>query len=291
DEGSTIEASGFESPTLETPTLEQPGPESPTVESPTLESARYEDTTVETPTIEQRVAAARGAGASDQTAEIDLDDLGLDLENLRGDSIDGSLGDEEETMLADLSGFDAPQTRDETASDDFDATLTTPAGRARDLDVTTEARHFGRSPSRDMDASELSALDPDELDIDLEELSAALESGDTAEHLRPAVDTVRQPRRVLDEAQDEGGDFLDVDMTEMIGEDADSFAATGVPDFDLDDMDESEADSEVGTKLDLARAYMDMGDPDGANSILQEVLEEGDASQREEAHRLLNALP
>ena len=27
--------------------------------------------------------------------------------------------------------------------------------------------------------------------------------------------------------------------------------------------------SEVGTKLDLARAYMDMGDPDGARSILQ----------------------
>ncbi len=30
--------------------------------------------------------------------------------------------------------------------------------------------------------------------------------------------------------------------------------------------------SEVGTKLDLARAYMDMGDPDGARSILDEVL-------------------
>ena len=33
--------------------------------------------------------------------------------------------------------------------------------------------------------------------------------------------------------------------------------------------------SEVGTKLDLARAYMDMGDPDGARSILNEVLQEG----------------
>ena len=35
--------------------------------------------------------------------------------------------------------------------------------------------------------------------------------------------------------------------------------------------------SEVGTKLDLARAYMDMGDPDGARSILEEVLAEGNA--------------
>ena len=32
--------------------------------------------------------------------------------------------------------------------------------------------------------------------------------------------------------------------------------------------------SEVGTKLDLARAYIDMGDPEGARSILDEVLKE-----------------
>jgi len=49
--------------------------------------------------------------------------------------------------------------------------------------------------------------------------------------------------------------------------------------------------SEVGTKLDLARAYVDMGDPDGARSILAEVLKEGSASQREEAERLLRSLP
>jgi pilus assembly protein FimV len=36
---------------------------------------------------------------------------------------------------------------------------------------------------------------------------------------------------------------------------------------------------------------MDMGDPEGAQSILQEVVEEGDSSQREEAERLLKALP
>ncbi len=49
--------------------------------------------------------------------------------------------------------------------------------------------------------------------------------------------------------------------------------------------------SEVGTKLDLARAYVDMGDPDGARSILEEVLKEGSASQREEAQRLIDGLP
>ena len=49
--------------------------------------------------------------------------------------------------------------------------------------------------------------------------------------------------------------------------------------------------SEVGTKLDLARAYVDMGDPEGARSILEEVLKEGSASQRDEAQRLIDGLP
>lgn len=49
--------------------------------------------------------------------------------------------------------------------------------------------------------------------------------------------------------------------------------------------------SEVGTKLDLARAYIDMGDPEGARSILDEVLSEGNASQKQEAQRLMASLP
>jgi len=49
--------------------------------------------------------------------------------------------------------------------------------------------------------------------------------------------------------------------------------------------------SEVGTKLDLARAYVDMGDPEGARSILAEVLQEGNAAQKQEAQRLMASLP
>jgi len=49
--------------------------------------------------------------------------------------------------------------------------------------------------------------------------------------------------------------------------------------------------SEVGTKLDLARAYMDMGDPEGARNILEEVMTEGSLAQKQEAQRLLESLP
>ncbi len=46
----------------------------------------------------------------------------------------------------------------------------------------------------------------------------------------------------------------------------------------------------VGTKLDLARAYLDMGDPDGARSMLQEVIAEGTDAQKTEAKRLLSEI-
>jgi pilus assembly protein FimV len=47
---------------------------------------------------------------------------------------------------------------------------------------------------------------------------------------------------------------------------------------------------EVTTKLDLARAYLDMGDPEGARSILGEVLEEGNDDQKNEAEALMSNL-
>ena len=47
------------------------------------------------------------------------------------------------------------------------------------------------------------------------------------------------------------------------------------------------ADDPVDTKLDLARAYLDMGDPVGARAMLDEVLEEGSQTQKDEARRLL----
>lgn len=47
---------------------------------------------------------------------------------------------------------------------------------------------------------------------------------------------------------------------------------------------------EVATKLDLARAYMDMGDTDMAKSLLGEVQQQGNAQQKSEAQGLLGRL-
>lgn len=47
---------------------------------------------------------------------------------------------------------------------------------------------------------------------------------------------------------------------------------------------------EVATKLDLAKAYQEMGDQAGAREILEEVVREGDATQRETAQSLLQQM-
>jgi pilus assembly protein FimV len=85
-------------------------------------------------------------------------------------------------------------------------------------------------------------------------------------------------------AIDTGG--LDFDTGDEGGMDLDlnTGASQGGADMDLGGGDE------VGTKLDLARAYIDMGDPDGARSILDEVMDEGNDSQKQEAQQLLQQI-
>ncbi|HEV2622079.1 MAG TPA: FimV/HubP family polar landmark protein [Frateuria sp.] len=50
------------------------------------------------------------------------------------------------------------------------------------------------------------------------------------------------------------------------------------------------SDDPIDTKLDLARAYMDMGDADGARAMLEEVMNEGSQMQKDAAQRLLDSL-
>ena len=64
----------------------------------------------------------------------------------------------------------------------------------------------------------------------------------------------------------------------------------GVEQDDLAAELASTANEEVTTKLDLAKAYEEMGDLEGARELLQEVVKEGDASQREKAQAILSKI-
>jgi len=57
-----------------------------------------------------------------------------------------------------------------------------------------------------------------------------------------------------------------------------------------DDISQNEQWHEVETKIDLARAYLDMEDKEGAKEMLEEVLQEGDDQQKEAAKKLLEGL-
>jgi len=88
---------------------------------------------------------------------------------------------------------------------------------------------------------------------------------------------------------------VDLDAEEPASQlDAESSAMLGAVTADAGELDEdlgflSDAD-EAATKLDLARAYIDMGDKDGARDILAEVLDEGRDEQKREAQALLDSI-
>jgi pilus assembly protein FimV len=60
------------------------------------------------------------------------------------------------------------------------------------------------------------------------------------------------------------------------------------PEEDMAPEFEISANEEVTTKLDLAKAYQEMGDLEGARELLQEVLKEGNATQRASAQTILD---
>lgn len=68
----------------------------------------------------------------------------------------------------------------------------------------------------------------------------------------------------------------------------DSYGEVNLNDLSSDDL--MIGDDSISTKLDLARAYLDMGDPDGARSMLEEVISEGSDVQRSEAQELLGRI-
>ena len=86
-----------------------------------------------------------------------------------------------------------------------------------------------------------------------------------------------------------GGDLSDLsDEDLMIGDEFSSEVSVVEPLSEL--LEEPDKIDEVNTKLDLARAYVEMGDEEGARSILDEVLNEGDDMQKKDAEELLGRL-
>jgi pilus assembly protein FimV len=195
--------------------------------------------------------------------------------------VEADLGDEDATMLAsDYGDEDTEVASDEDALIGSDAeTMLAPMDEdEEDFDFAkTEAlppEAFTGNTSLD-ETGEMPAVAGTDMDLDLDDLTAALavsDVGDTIEQPRDDA-TVEQPRPTMPE------ETAEVPTMSIAPEDMSG------------DLYEARTMTEVGTKLDLARAYVDMGDPAGARSILEEVLDEGDEGQKQQAQQLLDSLP
>lgn len=80
----------------------------------------------------------------------------------------------------------------------------------------------------------------------------------------------------------------DLDLDSSAGSD-NKFDFSGL-DLDLGDGSNDIELDDVGTKLDLARAYVEMGDKEGAREILNEVIAEGNDKQKTDAKGILVTL-
>ncbi len=256
--------------------------EGPTVEQPTLNPQ-------DNPTIRQKLESAMRQGGTEHTAELAIDDLGLDVGQI--DTIDqpgitsaAASTPDAPTLVAGLDDHSrrvmedahrragAPETGTSTGAwqfdqDELEAALTQSSQMLPDASATSRMR----------------ALSGHDLDVDV---------GDaTGRHMTRGGDVDLDVGAATGTHESHGG-TLDLDVGTATVPDA-AFAATqrlSSDDLALPDL-EPVTMSEVGTKLDLARAYMDMGDPDGARNILEEVLSEGSAAQKQEAQRLIESLP
>ncbi|HXN09931.1 MAG TPA: FimV/HubP family polar landmark protein, partial [Steroidobacteraceae bacterium] len=290
-------------------------PEVPTVEQPQLRGA-------DNPTIRQKLDAATrtGMASGDQTAELEIDDLGLDL-----GSLDTGVHESLDYPSADLNEHDAGGDAAARAHSQSDApTLLAGLDDAtRQLLARADAQRgetvVTPPPARPQTATGTWLFsDSDFAEVVAKGPSAGKPRADAPTQIvtqiapRPALaqdaDTAATSR--LDALDSHGvdldvGEFGDFSAAST-GNGVDLDVGTASPDAEegtyvrtqrisaddapLPDLEPATM-SEVGTKLDLARAYMDMGDPEGARSILSEVLSEGSVSQKQEARRLIETLP
>jgi len=211
------------------------------------------------------VAMMAGTAVAQTDNEVDLDDLissdeSIAEEEFENIDLDAILS--EDMVQDDLSG--------DSLVDDIDA-----------LDLTAEPEQ-GDFEIGDLNANELSM----DVDTGFNSLDSLLD--DVIE------DTTDTDVSSMNLDTEEVGDLLSVDSTSQSTVADASKDDNLLADFDDNlsflDLDDNEVieETQIGTKIDLAKAYIDMGDIEGARSTLEEVMEDGTDEQKLEAEELLH---
>jgi pilus assembly protein FimV len=191
------------------------------------------------------------------------EEISLDIDEETEDELDTELSlDSELSTEAEVSELDLGEL--DLALDDVELNLDEEIGAdatdielSLDEDVNLDDEDDGVDDfdlSVEGSTEDISINEDDSFDIDLSE-DASLESGD------------------------------DVDPLQQLADSLDSDA-----ELDEDEFDFLSGSDEISTKLDLARAYIEMEDKEGARDILDEVVQEGNDEQKSQAEALISQL-
>ena len=275
-----------------------------------VDAFSLDDLSLDEPVAEAPVAAS---GDLDDAFDLSLDDLEADLENdlqsAKADEAPLSLDDE-----LDFGLIDEPAAPSSAADDDLDfdlalgddkVELSQPADDlsafSLDLDEpaaasSDETDEFLLSLDDDAPLNQ-SADDLSGLSLDLPEETPAADLDLPADFdlsledeapVQPAVEPdsfAAQLDEVTAELDQLSNDFDEPQAAPLASADSLSSDLDGDDDFDF-----LSGTDETATKLDLARAYIDMGDTEGARDILDEVVAEGNDAQQQEAREMISKL-
>jgi len=223
------------------------------------------------------------------TLDIDLESLDSGTEasqdeGERNNVIDfgGSGGGEEEEggIELDLGGGGEEAEPESFAADSgLDMELT--------LDEDDSADLGGLSLDMDEEGSEDSGEEQGlEVDFGGEDESGGLEETDAGSGLSIDLEIQEDEPAGKAEPSIDLESTLDVSTVGDEDDEDDGDATMFVP--RSSEAQEQSPEDEIATKLDLAKAYVELGDGDSAKSILEEIIADGNADQQQQARELLN---
>ncbi|TVT32875.1 FimV/HubP family polar landmark protein [Marinobacter vinifirmus] len=229
--------------------------------------------------------------ADDNSVEFDLSDFELDAEDAGLDQLDSEQPAEEEIDLG-LEG----ESLDESFLDELDAELEKVSSEEDSLEELDLEDSSLEELELDVSDEDLALMEEFSEDSESPEVDEELGLEDALQELETEEDPLGDLPVVEPEPEAEASD-TGAEVPEMPEEGASDEAVTPATGLDIDESDLEDDDfdflagtDEAATKLDLARAYIEMGDSDGARDILEEVALEGNDDQKAEAQELLKNL-
>lgn len=205
----------------------------------------------------------------EDAAEVASQDLVDDLDVALSE-LESQLTDDLENPVGDL---------DSISEELEDLDLGELAGKA-DADITDDLPEMDLSSTSVADSNDESSLS-----LDLESLGQEVEEQSSEQ----IISDFNDEDSAIEELAQELESF-DINSLESESEDSTDDILMGADDDLLGDLSDADEMDDVSTKIDLAKAYIEMGDKDGAKGILEEVVSEGSDAQRQQAEALISEI-